>query len=1332
MNNPFRLYALLFLFCACHAWAISSGAQYAFRSIDSGKGLSNNSVNAILQDRFGFMWFGTKDGLDRYDGLSFLSFSKEKGTLGNNFINSLYEDGQGSIWIGTDMGVYIYSPVTESIRRFTRQSDRGTDIRHTVNYIVGDKAGRVWIAVQSQGIFFYDPSTDKLVHRQADRSGKKVFHGLERLCFDNDNVCWIDLHDGNLYYSDDSLETLTPFDWQGKAPRWGYSTKIVAGPYNCLYIGTVNGLLEVNIAAKTARRLEEEGQPGGDIYVRDLYFYSDNKLWAATESGIFIYNLRTGKTAHLSCTGGDPYSISDNAVYALCKDKEGGMWIGTYFGGVNYFPKTYTYFHKFYPRAAQNAVGKRVREFCADADGQLWVGTEDKGLFRYNPRTDEAVPFRHPSISHNIHGLCMDGRYLWVSNFAGILHRIDLRTSAVKDYENCKDVFSICRTHTGQIYLGTTNGVMRYDARSDSFSYIPELPGVFIYYIKEDRQGNLWIATYVDGLYKWNLRTNEWAHYVYDADDPQSLSSNKVLNVFEDSRYRIWVTTQGGGFCLFNPGEETFTRYDSGIGLPSNVAYRIEEDDEGSLWVTTNKGLLHFDPDTQDFKVYTVGNGLLSDQFNYQSSYKDRHGRIYFGCIEGFVSFDPRSFSSSNYLPPVVITGFSLFNKEVPVGKEDSPLEKSITLTDYLELKSDQNTFSFRVAALSYQSPDMNKLLYKLDGYDEEWYAAGKIPITYSNLPYRTYTLMVKGANSDGVWNPEMRTLKIRILPPFYLSVWAYVFYVLLAVGLLFVLISYFRRRTLVKHRYEMEKFEQKKERELYMAKIDFFTNVAHEIRTPLTLIKSPLESILQEGSLPAAVKVELEVMDQNAQRLLNLVNQLLDFRKTENKGFKLNPEECDLCELMQFTCKRFTALAKQRGIALSCQVPEEKVMASVDKEALTKIISNLLTNALKYGKTFARFQLSVDEQTGHFRVTACNDGKIVPRDMREDIFRPFVRYRDGKNIVQGTGIGLALARSLAELHHGRLAMDDDLEVNRFVLDIPIVHRTEQDKATDKDDADGDAGVPDNIGVMPGMEKEEKDVLPAILIVEDNKDMQAFIVRQLSPLYRMLTADNGHEALEMLAQYDVDLVVSDIMMPEMDGLELCSKLKSDLSYNHIPIILLTAKTALESKIEGLEQGADAYIEKPFSVEYLRVNIANLLSNRERLRRRFIESPFVKAESVAQSKTDQEFLQKLNEYINSHLEESDLTIENLADAMHLGRSNLYRKMKGMLGISPNEYLRLERLKRAAQLLKEGNYSVVEVAYMVGFSSSSYFSSCFKKQFGVLPKDFVQGGDAKAAD
>lgn len=1319
----FFLISIFFLSATFRVFADLNERQYAFRSLDINNGLSNNTVNAILQDRQGFMWFGTKDGLERYDGLSFLTFTKESGTLGNNYITALYEDNQGQIWIGTDIGLYVYSPLTEVATRFTKKSDLNTMINNTVNSIAGDKKGGIWITVQGQGIFYYHSGNNLLMNRQKDKSGKIKFHGLERICFDVENVCWIDTHDGHLYSSKDQLKTLSPLLLQdGQQPlRNTYSCKILAGPYNCLYVGTVTGLKEINLTNKTVRDLLSTDGMGDNIYVREISFYSDDELWVGTESGVYIYNLRTDKYIQLRSANGDAYSISDNAIYTICKDREGGMWIGSYFGGVNYFPKQYTTFNKVYPCTETAEVGKRIREFCGDKDGTLWIGTEDKGLFHYFPATDEIRPFKHPEIYHNVHGLCMDENYLWVGNFARGLHRIDLRTNAVKSYLST-DVFSICRTTSGKLWVGTTSDLLCYNPATDTFDRIPEFSNVFVYQVKEDKQGNLWLATYTDGLYMQNVRTGKWEHFLHDSANLKSLPSNKVLSVFEDSRSQLWITTQGGGFCRFVPSDRTFVRYDSNIGFPSNVMYRIEEDEKGLFWITTNKGLLHFNPTNKDFKVYTVANGLLSDQFNYQSSFKDKNGRIYFGSINGFISFEPAAFVDNDFLPPVVITDFMLFNKKVGVGSEGSPLKQSITLSDYIELKSNQNSFSFRVAALSYQSPDMNTLMYKLEGYDSEWYVAGKGPVTYSNLPYGTYTLQVKGANSDGVWNPDVRTLKIRILPPFYLSVWAYIVYVLLILGASWACIFYFKKRSANKHQREMEKFEQDKERELYISKIDFFTNVAHEIRTPLTLIKSPLESVLIDKTVSEEVRTELEIMDQNAERLLNLTNQLLDFRKTENKGFKLNLIECNLGDLVRSVYKRFTTLAKQKGIALTLEMPEEALWASVDKEAMTKTISNLLTNALKYTDTYARIRLVVDESSENFSIIVCNDGNIVPVEMRDNIFRPFVQIRDGNNIVPGTGIGLALARSLAELHHGTLRMDQATDCNRFILSIPIVHQSavevpavEQKEDGIEDDA---SGFKNNF-----LEKDKKEVT-SILVVEDNKDMLSFIARQLAPLYRVLTAENGIEALKILENEYVSLVISDVMMPEMDGLELCRHLKSTLDYSHIPVILLTAKTGMDSQIEGLEQGADAYIEKPFSVAYLRVNVANLLTNRERLRCRFIESPFVKADTMALTKADELFIQKLNEYIYQHIDKTDLVIEDMADAMNMGRSNFYRKLKGVLDMSPNEYLRVVRLKKAAQLLKEREYGVVEISYMVGFNSPSYFSNCFKKQFGVLPKDFVE--------
>lgn len=1312
-------------FYVFHLSADSHVGQFTFRSLDSDGGLSQNTVHAILQDKQGFMWFGTKDGLDRYDGVSFQAFKKETGTLGNNFVTTLYEDDEGQIWIGTDVGVYLYSPLNERVELFSLKSDQNTVIDHTVNSIVGDREGGIWLVSQGQGIFHYHLRKKELIHYKAEKSGKLQFNGSECICFDSDNVCWVDIHDGNLYYSKDKLGSLHPvFPKDGNEPfRDGFICRLVPGPYNCIYAGTVNGLKEINLTNKTVRELLLKDESGDAIFVREIKFNSDDELWIGTESGLYIYHLRTDQVTHLRNVDGDPYSISDNAIYSICKDREGGMWIGSYFGGVNYYPNQYSYFEKFYPHVGVDEIGKRVREFCADKDGTVWIGTEDKGLFHYNPATGKMQAFKSPMIYHNIHGMCLDDHYLWVGTFSKGLNRIDLNTHAVKHYEHTpNEIFSICRTTSGDLWIGAITGLLRLHPSTDRFEAVTELSGVFIYHIKEDKKGNLWLATYVDGVYKLDVRTNKWERYLYDESDPKSLSSNKILSIFEDSNNRLWFTTQGGGFCQFEPHTNTFIRYDSNIGLPGNVIYRMEEDSRGMFWITTNKGLLHFDPRTLNFKVYTTANGLLSNQFNYQSSFKDKNGRIYFGSINGFISFDPATFVNNEYMPPVVITDFMLFNKKVLVGAENSPLQKSITLSDYLELKPTQNSFSFRVVALSYQSPDMNTLMYKLDGYDLEWYVAGNGPVTYSNLPYGTYTLMVKGANSDGVWNPELRTLKIRILPPFYLSVWAYVVYAFLTFGVLFILIFYFKRRTVTKHRRAMEKFEQEKERELYVAKIDFFTNVAHEIRTPLTLIKSPLESVMSNEEIPGDVKTELEVMEQNADRLLNLTNQLLDFRKTENKGFKLHAVECDLNALVGAVCKRFTTLAKQRGIELTMELPKETLQASVDKEALTKIISNLLTNALKYGETYAHLCLMTDEAAKNFLIVMNNDGKIIPLEMRENIFRPFTRYRDGQDTTPGTGIGLALSRSLAELQQGTLRMDEEMDCNRFILTIPLVHQLaesvqeEKCKETDKEEIVETEAIPTD-------EKGAKRDNVSILIVEDNTDMQSFIARQLSPLYTIYKAANGLEALKMLQEEFIHLVISDIMMPEMDGLELCQQMKADLDYCHIPVILLTAKTTFESKIEGLELGADAYIEKPFSVEFLRVNVANLLNNRERLRRKFVESPFVKADSMALTKADELFMHKLNEYVSQHIDNTELTIEEMAEAMNMGRSNFYRKLKGLLRMSPNEYLRLERLKKAALLLAEEKYGVVEIGYMVGFNSPSYFSGCFKKQFGVLPKDFV---------
>ena len=1283
----------------CHAQVADE--HYYFKNLSVQNGLSQNTVNTILQDKQGFMWFGTKDGLNRYDGLSFRKFKhddRSQRSIGNNFITALYEDEKGSIWVGTDVGLYIYYPEKDSFEHFTKQSVENTRIEHTVTAISGDNQGCVWMAVESQGLFCYNLEKGELQNYTL-QNFSFLTTNVETFAFDNSGTLWIGCYGDGLFYSKDRLKTLHPY-LSPVNNKEIYAndvvTCIVKGAYNCLYISSLKGgVKELNLTSNKLHDLLFEDESGESVFCRELLVASDNELWIGAESGLYIYNLRLGKYVHLRSSINDPYSLSDNAIYSLCKDREGGIWIGSYFGGINYYPRFYTNFEKYYPKT-------------------------------------KTFSFFTPSNAFtNVHGLCLVDDNLWVGTFSKGVKVVDTRTGAiVKTYQKTdsprslidNSVFSICRTTTGDIYLGTLFGLLRYNRQSDDFDRIPELNGRFVYDIKEDSGGNLWLATYANGAYCYNVSEKKWKNYLHNENNPKSLPYDKVVSIFEDSHRQVWLTTQGGGFCLFHPETETFTSYNLADGLPNDVVYQIVEDKDGLFWLTTNNGLVCFQPTTGAMKVYTTSNGLLGDQFNYHSSLETEDGTIYLGSIDGFIAFNPKTFSENRSLPSIVITDFLLFGKEVYVGEPGSPLEKSITFSDELILQSSQNSFSFRVTALDFQAPRMSKIMYKLDGFDADWLTIGESPIvTYSNLRYGNYTFKVKVSNSDGVWNENGISLKVHILPPFYLSVWAYFVYALLIIGCSLYVIIYFKRRSNNKHRRQMEKFEQEKEREVYHAKIDFFTNVAHEIRTPLTLIKGPLENIILKKQVDAETREDLNVMKQNTERLLNLTNQLLDFRKTESQGFRLNFAKCNITEVLKETHVRFTSLAKQKGLEFTLQVPEKDFYAHVNQEAFTKIISNLLNNGMKYAESYVHVMLEIPETDDDnlFRIRTVNDGVIIPDEMKEEIFKPFVRFNeqeDGK-VTTGTGIGLALSRSLAELHQGTLAMETGEESNIFCLTLPVV----QDMTiTLTPEAEVEI---DRVNEIPAEQAGRKDNRPTVLVVEDNPDMLTFVVRQLSRDYTVLTATNGAEALKVLDGNYVNLVISDVVMPVMDGFELCKTIKSDLNYSHIPVILLTAKTNIQSKIEGMELGADAYIEKPFSVEYLQACASNLIQNREKLRQAFAESPFIAANTMALTKADEEFIKRLNEVIQINYANPEFSMDDMADNLNMSRSNFYRKIKGVLDLSPNEFLRLERLKKAAQLLKEGENRVNEICYMVGFNSPSYFAKCFQKQFGVLPKDFV---------
>lgn len=1318
-------FRILLLFCLLSSSLCpAKERQLIFRSFNADNGLAHNTVLAVIQDRTGFMWFGTKDGLNRYDGSEIRTVAVTDAIPGNNYISALCEDNKGCIWIGTDSGVCLYDPETERANRFLLKADDGSRITENIPQIVLAPDSTVWIAAGSQGFFRYDSGAKTLTRIHSDKTGRRTY-SARNICFTAQNAICITLDDGNIYLSEDNLASVTPLFPEGggtEAFRNRYTNRLVSGAFNKMYACTSLGLFEINLAAKRFRKID---LPHSNNYVRDLLILKNDEFWVATESALEILDGNLREAASLYGDHRNPYALQTNSLYCLYKDKEDNVWIGTYFAGVAYtWDESITSIRRYYANSEGCDMGYYIREIVPDEDGNLWIGTESQGLTRLDQRLDNIVqiPIDENGNSCNIHGLCCDGDFVWVGTYEQTrsLVRIHRRTLASKSYPSAgKEIYTICRTSGGELWIGTTSGLKRYDRAADRFVSDSAIRS-HVYHIREDSFGNIWAATYSDGLYKYDAMKDAWRHYLYAERDTASLAANKVLSVFEDSRSRIWLTTEGGGLCRYDSEADSFVRYKS--RLPFDTCYRIEEDAQGVFWITSNKGLIRFDAEALSYYVFTTDDGLLNNQFNYSSLCKTEDGRIYAGSSDGFISFDPAKLKPYNGRFPIVLTDFMPYNKSIGAGSDSLQAPKSITHLDRIDLAPDENSFSVRVAAISYRSPNAAHMRYKLEGFDSEWHRVSNNTISYSNLPFRSYRLVVEGLDSKGAPNGIARSLEIRIRPPFYLSGIAYACYAALALTTVVLLYRLANRRTLRKRETEIEKIERSKERELYVAKFDFFTNIAHEIRTPLSLIRGPLENIVAKtGDSPdRELHEELRTMQSNTDRLTTLINQLLDFRKAEQQGFRLHPVECDVREAVENVCLRFVTMARQKHIDFAFELPAEKLQAAADKEALTKIVSNLLSNALKYAQSYARLKMTVENDPARFRVAVVNDGPVVPEGMREKIFQPFVQYRDGKHVIAGTGIGLTLARSLAELHGGTLIMDPSTEINRFVLTVPVVHQSAGVRTEEPEIAPGE--LRENT-TAPQDDASKK---PALLIVEDDPEMQAFIVRHMAPAYRTVTADNGRMALERLAKNEpFDLILSDVMMPEMDGFELCRRVKADLQYSHIPVLLLTAKTDVASKVEGLGTGADIYVEKPFSLEYLRASISALLSNRELVRRHFLESPFAKSETLTYSKADENFMCKLDQYIMQHLEQAELSVKEMAEEMCMSSSNLFRKLKAITGKSPNEYLRIKRLKKAAELLQQNEYGVTEISLLVGFSSSTYFSSCFKKQFGITPTDFREG-------
>ncbi len=1315
------------------------------------QGLSNNSVRCIFQDHYGFMWFGTYDGLSRYDGYEFKVFRNklnDSTSLPHNYIYTINEDNHNNIWVGTGQGIGIYNNLTAGFRpAYYSPFDAKwrARIRYNVTTIKKDVKGDMLIGTNGWGLLVQQADSGEAVQLPY-KQGSTVMTGynVQAICVDKQQRIWLFIQGIGLCLYDDAAKEIRLVN-----NTLNTASSLEAGDTETLWIGTSKGLYQYSTVSDAMVRSYSEG-PGGlsSVNVVCLSLDKQGQLWIGTEGGgINILHTSIGKMEYL-LPGEHKNTLTSESVFAIYEDKESRKWIGTLKGGIDVIDGQKSLFQTIVhnPSVPNSLVNNFASAFFEDKDENLWIGTDGGGMSIWDRRKDRFMNFRH-----------IPGNGSSLSN---------------------NSVTSIRQDHLNNIWIGTYGGgINRFNRGSGTFEHLKcindhtgeENKNVWLLY--EDRDNNLWVTTFANGkLYRFRPDLNRFEVFSQEFTDLIALTEDKngrlwagdshqligidkqnknhsfyeigkpVRAIHEDNRGNFWVGTEGGGLILFDRQHgKILARWSDADGLCNNAVLNILEDAGGCLWLSTFNGLSKFNPDSKKFKNFYQSDGLQSNQFLYSAALKLRSGELVFGGINGFNLFFPDIIRPRSYMPPLLLTGMRVGNK--PVSIDDRYMIKSSDgQVRSLKIPYNEAILSFDFAALEYSSPSNISYAYYLEGWDKDWnYTKSVRTINYSHLQEGRYHLRLRSTNAEGVWNTRETVLNIIVLPPWYRSWWAYLLYVSLAGAMIYYYRRYKARQTKLEYEIKIAHLDAEKEKEINEKRLSFFTSISHEFRTPLTLIINPVKDILQKSADRSGEDYEqVNMVYRNARRLLSLVDQLLLFRKAESEGDRLKIARLNFYSLCQDVYLAFVQKAKADRIEYLFECDNGELELYADREKMEIVFYNLISNALKFTPPGGKVLFRINETVGKVEVTIADTGRGIPREAGRKLFEKFYQAGEkGVPVKTGFGIGLYLVKQFVESHKGTVSYDSEPGKGTSFLvslqkgrdhfgDQPVLEEGVSSPVILEELAGDDA--PQTRSRSGEESRARLDSLVSenhvILVVDDNEQMLEYIGQIFKDRYTVYKASGGEEGLQLAKKHQPDVIISDIVMQDMTGIDLCRVIKEDPALSHIPLILLTGSPSRETQLQGVEGGADDYITKPFEKEILLARVVSLLKSRNNLQKYFYNEITLQKNSLKISEEDKAFIDRCIAIVESHLDDDDFTIKTLAAAIGMSHSNLYKKVKSVSGGSVNNFIRWIRLRRVAELLINTDKNVNEAALAAGFNDLRYFREQFYKLFGMMPSEYIK--------